>query len=139
MLPPEKPHLMIEDRTYRTGAVMMGYKRWQGAEPGRYFSICIDSHPEPVPFLRGDSNADGTVNLADGVSTLGYLFNGNQAPPCLDAADTNDSGQIDIADAIGTFNWLFAGGAHPAPPGPTACGEDPTADNLICGAFAACP
>ena len=91
------------------------------------------------PFRRGDSNADGTVNIADGVTTLGFLFAGNQAPPCLDAADTDDSGQVDIADSIGTFNYLFLGGAAPAPPGPTACGEDPTVDGLSCGVYAECP
>ena len=92
-----------------------------------------ECEPKPIAaFFRGDSNADGKVNLADGVSTLSFLFDGNQALPCHDAADTDDSGKIDIADAIWTFNWLFAGGAAPAPPGPTACGEDPTDVGLDC-------
>ena len=89
-------------------------------------------------FLRGDSNADGNVNVADGVSTLGFLFAGNQAPPCFDAADTDDSGQVNVADSIRTFNYLFAHGAAPAPPGPDACGEDPTDDALSCEAFTGC-
>ena len=86
----------------------------------------------PVTFRRGDANADGTVNLADGVATLGFLFAGDQAPPCLDAADIDDSGELDIADSIGTFNWLFAGGEAPAPPGFQQCGVDPTDDDLGC-------
>ena len=94
--------------------------------------VVDETIPPPAEFVRGDSNADGTVNIADGVFTLGFLFAGNQAPPCLDAADTDDSGKIDIADSIATFNWLFLDGAAPSPPGPEACGEDPTDDALNC-------
>ncbi len=92
------------------------------------------------PILRrGDSNADGSVNIADGVYTLSFLFAGNQALPCLDAADTDDSGQIDIADSIGTFSFLFLNGVPPAPPGRDECGEDPTDDRLGCNAYSECP
>lgn len=90
--------------------------------------------------IRGDSNADGRVNIADGVYTLGSLFVGVQAPSCRDAVDTDDSGELNINDSIATINWLFAGGADPAPPGPEDCGEDPTpVDALDCATFAACP
>ena len=92
----------------------------------------------PVRFRRGDSNADGKVNIADGVATLGFLFAGNQAPPCLDAADADDNGKIDIGDSIRTFNWLFLGGASPEPPGHQACGVDPTADDAL-DCAAGCP
>ncbi len=102
-----------------------------------------EGHDECEPelifqFRRGDANADGTVNLADGVSTLGYLFAGDAAPPCLDAADTNDSGQINLADAIATFNYLFLGTAAPVAPGPEDCGVDPTEDELGCEAGEGC-
>ena len=91
------------------------------------------------PFLRGDANADGKVDIADGVATLGFLFGGDQAPSCLDAADTDDSGQIDIADSIGIFNFLFLNGVPPAPPGRNKCGEDPTDDGLSCNKYSECP
>ncbi len=87
--------------------------------------------PQPY-FRRGDSNADGTVNIADGVATLGFLFAGNQVLTCRDAADTDDSGKIDIADSIGIFNWLFLGQAPPAMPGPELCGVDPTPQGPGC-------
>ena len=81
---------------------------------------------------------DSPVEIHPGL--LAFLFAGNQALPCLDAADTDDSGKLDIADAIWTFNWLFAGDAAPADPGPDDCGNDPTAnDSLDCAAFGACP
>ncbi len=83
-------------------------------------------------FVRGDSNSDGEVNIADGVFTLAHLFAGGEAPLCEDAADTDDDGGILITDAIYLFEYLFGGG--PAPPPPFAeAGEDPTEDELTCG------
>jgi hypothetical protein len=81
-------------------------------------------------FLRGDSNDDGTLNVADAVSTLSYLF--SQGPgPCPDAMDANDDGAVDIGDAIYELGFLFSGGPPPPPPFPSA-GADPTADPLGC-------
>lgn len=82
-------------------------------------------------FLRGDSNHDGSIDISDGIATLGWLFLGSVAPPCRDAADINDSGEVDIADAIYTFNFLFLGGAPPAAPYP-GFEADPTDDALGC-------
>lgn len=84
-------------------------------------------------FRRGDSNADGALDLSDGVATLSWLFLGLGAPDCVDAADADDSGDIDISDAVFTFLYLFAGGSAPPAPGPEVCGEDPTDDGLGCG------
>ena len=35
----------------------------------------------PVLFIRGDSNSSGTVDISDGVFTLGFLFLGGRQPP----------------------------------------------------------
>jgi hypothetical protein len=51
-----------------------------------------------TPFVRGDGNADGTIDLSDAVFVLGYLFQGRQEPLCLDAADANDDGDLDLSD-----------------------------------------
>jgi hypothetical protein len=86
------------------------------------------------PFLRGDSNFDGRVDIADPIFTLGYLFLGGLSPLCADAADADDSGRIEITDAVGTLEFLFRGGRPlPSPSGPA--GEDPTADGLDCAGF----
>ena len=45
-------------------------------------------------FLRGDSNTDARVDLSDAIFTLAYLFQGGDAPLCLDALDSNDSGEV---------------------------------------------
>jgi nucleoside-diphosphate-sugar epimerase len=81
-------------------------------------------------FLRGDGNGDLTVDVADAVFILAYLFSGGPAD-CLDAIDTNDDGSNNIADAISALDFLFAGGSAPPPPFP-APGSDPTSDALDC-------
>ena len=60
-----------------------------------------------------------SVNIADGIAVLQYLFQGGAAPSCLDACDLDDNGQIGVGDAVGVFNYQFAGGAPPAAPFPT--------------------
>ena len=82
-------------------------------------------------------NADGTVNIADAISTLSYLFGGGVPPSCPDASDANDDGNVDVADAIATLGFLF-GGAAPLPEPFEECGADPTEDKLECAVFPPC-
>jgi len=88
-------------------------------------------------FRRGDTNADGSLDLGDAIFLLNYLFASGQAPPCVKAGDTDDGAVLDLGDAISLLNYLFATGAAPAAPFP-ACGRDPTADGLACDAFPPC-
>ncbi len=76
-------------------------------------------------FIRGDSNGDGAVNIADAVYILQNLF--AQGPPilCPDAGDSNDDEGVNIADAIYILQNLFAQGP-PIPPPTGACGPDTT-------------
>ncbi len=102
------------------------------------------SHPENVvpsttigiPYIRGDTNADGRIDLSDAISTLMFLFAGGVLD-CEDAADTNDSEEIDIADAIYLLQYLFAGGPALEQPSP-GCGVDPTPNDLTCESFSPC-
>ncbi|HLU47356.1 MAG TPA: thrombospondin type 3 repeat-containing protein, partial [Planctomycetota bacterium] len=84
----------------------------------------------PARFLRGDSNADGALNISDASALLNWLFLGGEPIFCEDAADGNDDGAVDISDAISVLGYLFLGGAAPPAPGANACGEDPTSDDL---------
>lgn len=97
-------------------------------------------------FVRGDANADGSVDLSDAIWTLHYLFIGGPPLVCLDAADAGDSGSLDISDPIWILAWIFLGGPAPPSPSPSAlkylledCGTDPTPDALGCAAFPPCP
>ena len=91
------------------------------------------------PFIRGDSNGDGDVDLSDTVYTLLYLYNGGRGFPCAKAADANDDGVVDIADAIAVLNHLFAG-AGPLPEPFGECGVDPTPEDpeLGCESYPPC-
>ncbi|MGE4620211.1 MAG: DUF1800 family protein, partial [Planctomycetota bacterium] len=85
-----------------------------------------------APFRRGDVNDDGSVDIADPIVVLGYLFLGQQNVDCMDAADANDDGSIDVGDPVFLLDYIFSGGAAPSDPGPSECGLDPTLDNLGC-------
>ncbi|MCH2586296.1 MAG: hypothetical protein MK138_16185, partial [Planctomycetes bacterium] len=85
----------------------------------------------PAPFLRGDADTSGEVNLTDAIYLLGYLFQGVEAPACPDSGDFDDDGRITLTDSILTLNYLFRGGIPPAAPFP-GTGQDPTADGLQC-------
>ncbi|MEM7164789.1 MAG: hypothetical protein AAF581_04955 [Planctomycetota bacterium] len=97
--------------------------------------------PLVVEFVRGDTNSDGSVNLADAITLLGYLFPGPGGPStieCFDTADANDLGQVNLADAIEILTALF--GNPPMPlVAPAVCGADPTVDTLACDTFGPCP
>lgn len=83
-------------------------------------------------FLRGDTNADGEVDISDAVASLGSLFLGFRSPPCADAADADDSGTLNVSDPIYVLAFLFNQGTPPPPPGPHFPGLDPTPDGLGC-------
>ncbi len=109
----------------------------------RFLAACVlaASSALAAPFVRGDVNQDGTVDIADAVRCLGYLFAGQESvAECLDSADVNDSGLVDIADPIYLLAYLFAKAASPVAPFP-ACGEDRPGDDLSCEFFVSlgCP
>lgn len=91
---------------------------------------------ESARFVRGDANADGRIDVADGIGILQFLF-ASGALGCEDAGDVNDDGALNIGDAISLLSYVFAQGAAPPPPH-GACGIDPTPDALGCESFAGC-
>ena len=102
-----------------------------------YFSIVLGDTPISPPFVRGDGNDDGTVNIADPIYMLNYLF--LMGPSlCLDAHDCNDDGSNNIADPIFCLSYLFIMGPQMPEPFPD-CGSDPTLDDIECEAYSNCP
>ena len=76
-------------------------------------------------FVRGDSNQDGGMNIADAVYILQNLFTNGPPILCPDAADSNDDENVDLADPVYLLQNLFANG--PAIPAPSVgCGVDET-------------
>jgi len=89
---------------------------------------------QSATFVRGDANSDGRVSLSDAVMIRRYVFNGQRAPACLDAADADDNGRLDITDAIRILDSLFLGTQTLPPPFPEE-GQDSTPDLLGCLGF----
>ena len=86
---------------------------------------------ETMLFRRGRINDDDSLDIADAVAAIEFLFGDGRSPACLDALDVNDDGDGNIADAIYLLNFLFGGGEPPLPPF-AAEGEDPTEDDIVC-------
>jgi hypothetical protein len=110
-------------------------------QPCLYDGVLLSAAPSTaVPFLRGDANEDGVLDISDAVAALAGLFPAPGLPlvDCLDAADANDDGTFDIADPIALLAGLFGSGGDPAPPYP-GCGTDPTADGIGCAGHDSCP
>jgi hypothetical protein len=82
-------------------------------------------------FIRGDSNQDKRIDIADTVFMLSYIFMGGRAPTCEDAFDSNNDSRLDISDPIFLLNYLFMGTAQPSHPYPIP-GVDPDLDSLGC-------
>ncbi len=117
------------------GAVEYAVRGRVGASKSARATILCGGFGEA--FLRGDTDANGALQITDAISLLGYLFLGGRQPSCQDAADTDDNGALQITDAVRLLGYLFLGGAElPAPfPG---CGLDPTGDALPCTAQPRC-
>ena len=70
-------------------------------------------------------NNDLTLDVADPVFLLLFLFQLGEAPKCLAAADCNDDELIDIVDPVFELLALFGGGSSIPAPWPDP-GFDPT-------------
>jgi len=67
--------------------------------------------------IRG--NIDGllgeSIDIADLVFLVDYMFSGGPAPPVFEEADFNGDGSLDVADLVGLVEYMFNGGPPPAP------------------------
>ncbi len=116
----------------------------QKDDAGDLQECCSDSLDVPIPdecdgilFIRGDTDQDGAIAIADGIGILDYLFNGFPVT-CLDVIDSNDTGNITITDAVSVLCALFCPGTPPPPAPFPDCGVDPTPDTLDCQSLPGC-
>lgn len=88
----------------------------------------------PRPFLRGDANHDGGLDISDPLNTLFGMFAGSGNAftiDCPDRHDADDDGAVTINDPLMTLRHLFLGdGPLAAPSG--SVGQDPTFDFFVC-------
>ena len=67
----------------------------------------------PLTSVPGDANGSMAVDVADVVSIVSYLTNGNPQPFIYEAADVNGDGNIDILDIVGVINIITNRGGLP--------------------------
>jgi outer membrane protein assembly factor BamB len=70
----------------------------------------LDETPHAI---CGDANGDGSVNVADAVYLINYVFKGGPAPDPVCAGDANGDGSVNIADAVYLIAYVFSGGPPP--------------------------
>ena len=88
-----------------------------------------------IPFVRGDANVDGSVNLSDGIWLLQHLFQSGPGGDCFAARDFNADGTVDLADALSIIQFQLLDGAAPRHPYPH-CGDSAIGD---CQSYPVCP
>jgi|GEM_PF-2505348 len=84
--------------------------------PGALVALVNDSLIvfEYSPFPRcGDADGEGTINIADAVYLISYIFSHGPAPSPLAAGDADCSGDINIADCVYLINYIFSHGPQP--------------------------
>jgi hypothetical protein len=65
------------------------------------------------PFLRGDANHDGLVDVGDVIYLISNLYAHGPDPIPYDSGDLNCDGTINVSDIIYLLNYLFKSGPAP--------------------------
>ena len=92
-----------------------------------FYSISTDNvgHEEEFPFspdaevmvyltyFCGDANSDETVNVADAVWIINYVFAGGDPPDPMESCDCNCDSDCNVVDAVWLINYIFIGGDEP--------------------------
>ncbi len=73
--------------------------------------------PCEAPFIRGDANQNGNVDISDTVY-ISRVLQGEYQLKCQDAADANDDSYVDEKDYQYLLSFLFEGGPKPPEPYP---------------------
>ena len=103
------------------GVYFLGVRSFEAGGSGAY-TLSLEAAAEPVrtigPFLRGDVDRNGNLQLTDAVGIFSYLFLGGEEPGCLAAADPGGTGEINLTSGVFLLQFLFLGGPTPLAPYP---------------------
>jgi len=66
-----------------------------------------------TPFIHGDANGDGLIELGDVVNLITYLYKNGPAPNPLEAGDANCDGVTELGDVVYLITYLYKGGPPP--------------------------
>jgi len=65
------------------------------------------------PYICGDADYSGSVNVSDAVWIINYVFVGGDPPTPIESGDADCSGSVNVSDAVWIINFVFAGGNTP--------------------------
>jgi len=81
---------------------------------GNVCDICPTFYnPLQQPIKAGDANGDNSLNLADIIFNVNYVFKGGTAPSPICRGNDNADGGVNLADIIYKVNYVFKGGPAP--------------------------
>lgn len=106
---------------------------WEHWESPNFTYTLTVNPSEGVAFVRGDANLDGSLDLADVIFVLGYLFQ-SKPSTCKASMEVNSDGRVDLGDPIFILAYLFRSASAPGAPFPD-CGVVEGAD---CESFPRC-
>ncbi len=69
-----------------------------------------------ITCVCGDPNGDKSINLADTVYLINFIFHNGSAPDPMKAGDANCDISVNIADAVFLLNFIFHQGPEPLCP-----------------------
>jgi PKD repeat protein len=98
------PNTVISNRA----AIRFDYNPWLLAPENGPLERVI-----ATPYLCGDANDDGMVDISDVVYLIAYIFSGGAPPSPLLAGDANCDHAVDISDVVYLIAYIFSGGAKP--------------------------
>ncbi len=112
-----------------------------GEPCGAVWVLFLDSPSSPWSFIRGDTNADGEIDIGDAIVLLLHLFRGLDLI-CESAGNANGNtpeagAELDLSDVIYLLMYKFGRGPPLPPPFPF-CGQAPLPSNLTCAHEAVC-
>ncbi len=87
-----------------------GQPNTSGANPDAP-AVCFDIIERP--YVKGDADGTGILNVADVVFLIQYIFGGGPAPVPLESGDADCNGFISVPDAVYLILYIFAGGPAP--------------------------
>lgn len=69
---------------------------------------------DPAPYVAGDVDRSGSVDISDAVFLVGFIFSGGPAPiPWASATHIDGDPSVDISDVVYIITYIFGGGTPP--------------------------
>jgi hypothetical protein len=98
---------------YNISASQVGYETKSSVYEvfgARNLAIVLD----PAPYVNGDVDHSGYVDISDAVYLISFIFNGGPAPaPWSAALHINSDAIVDISDVVYLIAYIFTGGPPP--------------------------